>query len=59
LERHQGEAMTSQLGWHPAEPSSYTANLREKFIKKRGKSTRGGIDQNPQKKKETTKKNRK
>jgi len=46
---HQGEVTTSQLGWHPTEPPSYTTNLREKFIKKRGKNTRGGLDQNPQK----------
>jgi len=25
---HQGEAMTSQLGWHPDELPSYTANLK-------------------------------
>jgi len=28
--RHQGEATTSQLGWHREEPPSYAANLREK-----------------------------
>jgi len=49
LDMHQGEVTTSQLGWHPTEPPSYTTNLREKFIKKRGKNTRGGLDQNPQK----------
>jgi len=29
--RHQGEATTSQLGWHPAEPPSFAAKLKEKF----------------------------
>jgi len=60
LDRHQGEATTSQLGWHPVEPPSYTANLREKFIKKRGKSTRGGTRPKPPKNKgETTIKEKK
>jgi len=36
--RHQGEATTFQLGWHPAEPPSYAAKFKEKFyLKKRGK----------------------
>jgi len=39
---HQGEATTSQLGWHPVEPHSYTANLRDNFIKKRGKKYNRG-----------------
>jgi hypothetical protein len=57
LDRQQGEATASQLGWHPAEPPSYTANLKEKFIKKRGKSTRGETRPKPSKnKEETTKK---
>jgi len=42
LDRHQGEVTTTQLGWHPAEPPSYTANLRENFIKKRGKKYKRG-----------------
>jgi len=59
LDRHQGEVTTSQLGWHPAEPTSYVANLKEKFIKKRGKNTRGGTRPKSSKNKETTKKQKK
>jgi len=60
LDRHQGEATASQLGWHPAEPSSYTVNLKENFIKKREKLQEGGLGQNPQKtKKKQQKKKRK
>jgi len=59
LDRHPGEATTSQLGWHPAEPPSYTADLRENFIKKRGKSTRGGTRPKPSKYKEETAKKEK
>jgi len=60
LDKHQGEATTSQLGWHPAEPPSYTVNLRENFIKKGEKVQEGGLGQNPQKpKKKQQKKKRK
>jgi len=52
LDKHQGEATTSQLGWHLAEPPSYAANLRENFIKKKGKRVQeGGLDQNLKKNK--------
>jgi hypothetical protein len=55
---HQGEATTSQLGWHPAEPPSYAATLRRNFIKKRVKILHeGGLGQNPKKKKQETKRN--
>jgi len=48
---HQGEATTSQLGWHLEEPPSYAAKLNENFIKKqKGKQyTRGGTRQKPSK----------
>jgi len=59
LDRHQGEATTSQLGWHPVEPPSYAANLRENFIKKGEKKYKRGLGQNPQKNKEETTKKRK
>ena len=59
MDRHQGEATVSQLGWHPAKPPSYTANFRENFIKKRGKSTREGTRPKPSKNKEKTTKKRK
>ena len=36
---HQGEATTSQLGWHPDELPSYTANLKF-YLKKGGKYKR-------------------
>jgi len=42
LERHQGEATTSQLGWHPAEPPFYVANLRKKILKKGEKEYKRG-----------------
>jgi len=54
LDRHQGEATTSQLGWRPAEPTSYTANLKENFIKKRGKKYKRGTRPKPSKRKEET-----
>jgi len=34
VDRHQGEATTSQLGWHPEEPLSPACQLKENFIKK-------------------------
>lgn len=50
---HQEEAITTQLGWFFDELPSYTVNLK-KNIKKRGKKyiQDGGLDQNPQNKKE-------
>jgi len=39
---HQGEATTSQLGWHPTEPPSYAANLRKILLKKGEKEYKRG-----------------
>jgi len=30
--QHQGKAITSQLGWHPAETPLYAANLNKTII---------------------------
>jgi len=46
---HQGEATTSQLGWHPDELPSYTANLKI-LLKKGEKIQEGGLGQNPRRK---------
>jgi len=57
LDRHQGEATTSQLGWHPTEPPSYTVNLGKNFIKKKGeKITSEGTRPKPSTKKKKQKK---
>jgi len=46
--KHQGEATTSQLGWHPIEPHPMPPNSGNKFyLKKREKE--GGTRQKPSK----------
>jgi len=40
MDRHQGEATTSQLGWHPNELPSYTGKLKY-YLKKGEKYMRG------------------
>jgi len=42
VDKHQGEATTSQLSWYLDELSSYTANLKI-YIKKKGKIQEGGL----------------
>jgi len=59
LDRHQGEAMTSQLGWHLAKPHSIPPISEKILLKKRGKSTRGGTRPKSSKYKEETAKKEK
>jgi len=54
---HQEKAPTSQLGWHPGEPLSYTAKL--KILLKKGEkicTSGGGLGQDPRNKKKKRKK---
>jgi len=34
MDRHQEASSTSQLGWHPERPPSYTAKLKKILLKK-------------------------
>jgi len=57
LDRHQGEATASQLGWHPAEPHPMSSISDKKLLKKGEKLHEGGLSQNPQKTKQKQKRN--
>jgi len=51
VDKHQEEAPTFQLDWHPGEPLFYTISL-EILLRKRKNIYKMGLDQDPQSKKQ-------
>jgi len=59
VDRHQEASSTSQLGWYPEKPPSYTAKLKKILLKKRKKIITKGGGTRPRPSKKTGKKTEK